>query len=158
MSNNRSGNCSKGATMQIMGFETTTIEAKRFTRAGEHVANVRIDHNSTVTQITKVSDRAALAEFRFTVNYGGMGFIKLEGSVTLDGEVGDLLKEWAATGSMPNEAANLVHNVVAANCLPLALLIARDIRLPPPFPLPRINIEKKAAGPAPRPAQGPEFG
>ena len=143
--------------MQIMGFETNTIEAKRFSRQGEHVANIRIDHNSTVTQINRASDRTATVEFRFTVNYTGMGFIKIEGSVMLEGEVEELMKEWTSTGSMPNETANVVHNIVVSNCIPTALLIARDIRLPPPFPLPRINIEKKASGPAPRAHSGPEF-
>jgi hypothetical protein len=144
--------------MQILGFETTTIEAKRFARPGEHIANIRIDHNSTVIQINRASDRTATVEFRFTVNYGGMGFIKIEGLVTLEGENDGLMKEWTATGSMPNETANIVHNVVVSNCIPTALLVARDIRLPPPFPLPRINIEKKAVGPTPRSSQGPEFG
>jgi hypothetical protein len=142
--------------MQLAGFETSTIEAKRFSRAGEHLANIRIDHNSTVTQINRVSPNTATVEFRFTINYVGMGYIKIEGSVLLEGEVDALMSEWSATGSMPNETANIVHNVIVSNCIPSALLIARDIRLPPPFPLPRINIEKKAP-PAPRSASGPEF-
>jgi len=142
--------------MNLSGFETNTIEAKRFSKTGEHMANIRIDHNSTVTQINRVSDRTASVEFRFTVNYVGMGYIKIEGTVILEGQVDDLVKEWTTTSSMPNEDANIVHNVVVSNCIPTALLIARDIRLPPPFPLPRINVEKKAA-PAPRTAPGPEF-
>lgn len=141
--------------MHIVGYETSTIEAKRFSKPGEHLANIRIDHNSTITQITKASDRTASVEFRFTINYAGMGFIKVEGSLLLDGEADALINEWRSTGSMPSEAANLVHNTIVSNCIPTALLIARDIRLPPPFPLPRINIEKKSA-PAPRPT-GPEF-
>jgi hypothetical protein len=142
--------------MNLVGFETNTIEAKRFSKSGEHMANIRIDHNSTVTQINRASDRTASVEFRFTVNYVGMGYIKIEGTVMLEGEVDALVKEWTTTSSMPNEDANIVHNVVVSNCIPIALLIARDIRMPPPFPLPRINVEKKAA-PAPRSAPGPEF-
>ena len=142
--------------MNLSGFEINTIEAKRFSKTGEHMANIRIDHNSTVTQIGRASERTASVEFRFTVNYVGMGFVKIEGTVLLEGQVDTLVKEWAAPSSMPNEDANIVHNVVVSNCIPVALLIARDIRLPPPFPLPRINVEKKAA-PAPRSAPGPEF-
>jgi hypothetical protein len=148
-------NSTGGGKMQIVGFEIATIEAKRFSKVGEHVANVRIDHNSTVTQITKVSDDVASIEYRFTANYAGMGFIKIEGTISVQGEVPMLMQEWGATGSMPNETANVVHNTVVSNCIPTALLIARDIRLPPPFPLPRINIEKKTA-PVNRPS-GPEF-
>jgi len=140
--------------MNIVGYEASTIEAKRFSKPGEHVANIRIDHNSTVTRITKVSDQTASVEFRFTANYTGMGYIKVEGSLLLNGEVDALISEWKATGSMPSEAANLIHNAIVSNCIPSALLIARDIRLPPPVPLPRINVQKPASPSRPT---GPEF-
>ena len=39
--------------------------------------------------------------------------------------------------------ANVVHNTIVSNCLPTALLVARDIKLPPPFPLPHITVQKK---------------
>ncbi len=138
--------------MQIIGFEMSTLEAKRFSRSGENLQNVRIDHNSTVTQINKISDHTASIEFRFTINYAGMGFIKIEGALVVEGDANSLINEWSSTGSMPNDTANLVHNTVVSNSIPTALLVARDIRLPPPFPLPRINIEKKIN----RPAGGPE--
>jgi len=141
--------------MNIIGYEASTIEAKRFSRPGEHQANIRIDHNSTITQVAKVSDETASVEFRFTINYVGMGFIKLEGSILLKGEVDPLVTEWRASGTMPAEAANLVHNAIVSNCIPSALLFARDIRLPPPFPMPRINVQSKGA--APRTQPGPEF-
>ncbi len=141
--------------MKVIGYEASSIEAKRFSRPGEHLANIRIDHNSTVTQVKKVSDRTASVEFRFTANYTGLGFIKVEGSILLEGDTEALIAEWKATGSMPGEVANLVHNTVVSNCIPSALLIARDIRLPPPFPLPRINIQKQ--GPPPSRPSGPEF-
>jgi hypothetical protein len=104
--------------MQITGFETSTIEAKRFSRAGEHISNIRIDHNSAVTQINRSSDRAATVEFRFTINYTGMGYIKIEGSIALDGEADQLINEWKSTGSMPNDTANMVHNAIVSNCIP----------------------------------------
>jgi hypothetical protein len=46
---------------------------------------------------------------------------------------------------MPVDEANIVHNTIVTNCLPTALLVARDIKLPPPFPLPHINVQKKGA-------------
>lgn len=131
--------------MQVKGFETNTIEAKRFSKSGERISNVRIDQNSTVTQISRVAEDTASVEFRFTANYVGMGYIKIEGQIMLSGEVGGLVDEWSEKNSMPDEAANLVHNMIVSNCIPTALLVSRDIRLPPPFPLPRVNIQKKTA-------------
>jgi hypothetical protein len=132
-----------GVRMQVKGFETHTIEAKRFSKSGERISNVRIDQNSTVTQISKVGEDTASVEFRFTANYVGMGYIKIEGQIMLCGEVSNLVDEWSKKNSMPDEAANLVHNSIVSNCIPTALLVSRDIRLPPPFPLPRVNIQKK---------------
>ncbi len=129
--------------MQVTSFEINVIEAKRFAKVSEKMANIRIDHNSTVSQISKISDSSASVEYRFTVNYAGMGYIKMEGNMILEVDANEVLKEWTATGSMPNEVANLVHNTVVSNCIPTALLVARDVRMPPPFPLPRINIQKK---------------
>jgi len=131
--------------MQVKGFETNMIEAKRFSKSGERISNVRIDQNSAVTQMSRVSEDTASVEFRFTANYVGMGYIKIEGQILLSGEVGSLVEEWSKKNSMSDEAANLVHNMIVSNCIPTALLVARDIRLPPPFPLPRVNIQKKSA-------------
>ncbi|HTY46541.1 MAG TPA: hypothetical protein VEH08_02270 [Methanomassiliicoccales archaeon] len=130
--------------MQVKSFEITGIEAKRFSKPGEKLNNIRIDHNSTVTQIAKVADDVVVADFRFTANYVGLGYIKIEGQVLVQGEVGDVLGEWQRMNSMPPDFANLVHNTVVPNCIPTAMLIARDIRLPPPVPMPRINVQPAA--------------
>jgi len=39
-----------------------------------------------------------------------------------------------------------VHSTVITNCLPVAVVIARDISLPPPMPpLPQMQAPKKSA-------------
>jgi hypothetical protein len=129
--------------MQVRNFEITVIEAKRFTKQGEKVNNIRVDHNSAVTQIERGPDNTAVIEYRFTTNYVGMGYIKMEGQIVLAGEVEGLITEWTQKASMPSEVANLVHNTVVPNCIPTALLISRDIRLPPPVPMPHINIQQQ---------------
>lgn len=129
---------------QVKGFEITGIEAQRFSKTGERLVNIRIEQNSSVTRITKSEGGTASVEFRFTTNYAGIGFIKLEGQIILQGEVERIIEEWNKKGSMPDDIANIVHNVVVSNCVPTALLISRDLRLPPPIPLPKINIQKRA--------------
>jgi hypothetical protein len=131
------------SNMQIQGFEISVIEAKRFSKQGEKLNNIRVDHNSSVIQINKISDGNAMIDFRFTTNYVGMGYIKIEGQLVLVGEIGPVIDEWTKTGSMPADVANLVHNTVVPNCIPTAMLVARDIRLPPPVPFPRINIQQQ---------------
>ncbi len=142
--------------MQVKSFEITGIEAKRFSKPGEKLNNIRIDHNSTVTQIAKVSDDVAVADFRFTANYVGLGYIKIEGQVSVQGEVAEVLGEWQRQNSMPPDFANLVHNTVVPNCIPTAMLIARDIRLPPPVPMPRINVQQQSPPKRPGDSSGVE--
>ena len=138
--------------MKVVKFETSGIEAKRFTRAGERVGgNVRIDQNSSITHITPAGEGRASIGYRFTVNYTGMGYIKMEGEMDFEGDSEALMASWSKDGSMPPEIANVVHNTIVSTCLPSALLISRDIKLPPPFPLPRVKVQQKAK---PRPSDG----
>ena len=129
--------------MQVKSFEMSVIEAKRFSKAGERMLNIRIDQNSSITQVVRLSDETVSVDFRFTANYAGLGFIKIEGQIVGDGDAEAIMMEWTKDGSMPVDEANIVHNTIVSNCLPTALLVARDIKLPPPFPLPHINVQKK---------------
>jgi len=133
--------------MRGKSFEMAAIEAKRFTQAREKAKNVRVDQNSSVTEVTKLSEDSAAVGFRFIVNYSNLGFIKMEGQIIVEEEVDPLIKEWSSSGSMPVDAANIVHNVVVSSCLPTALIVSREVKLPPPFPMPRVNIQKKGQQP-----------
>lgn len=132
--------------MAVKGFELTSIEARRFTKSGERHANIRIDHNSSVTLISQVSEKEANVDFRFTANYSGIGIIKIEGRLTYEGDAKGLYEQWSSSSQMPNKTANEIHTSIMNNCLPEAMLIARDIRLPPPIPLPKVNIKTSKKG------------
>jgi hypothetical protein len=47
---------------------------------------------------------------------------------------------------MPNDVATEIHTTIMNNCIPEAMLLARDIRLPPPIPMPKVNIQAKKKG------------
>lgn len=143
---------------QIVRVEVSAIEAKRFAKRGETVTNVRIDHNSTVTQVAKAASNKVNVDFRFAVNYSGIGFIVMEGSVLLEDENNILSDRWTATGALPKEEAAAVHNAVVSYCVPIAMFLTRDLHLPSPVPLPHINIqENKPPQMPPRSSIGPEF-
>lgn len=126
--------------MPVSRFEITAIDAKKYSQPGEKHKNVRIDHNSSVTQVVKTSDKEASVEYRFTANYSGMGLIKIEGRLVFEGDAASLTSQWSENGQMPNDIANEIHNAVMSNCIPEAMFLARDLRLPPPVPLPKVNI------------------
>lgn len=130
--------------MRIKTFEISAIDARRYTKLGEKLQNLRIDNNSTITQIIQISENEASLEYRYTANYVGVGVIKLEGKLHLEGSSADLADTWSKTNNMPPEVANIVHGSVITHCMPVAVVLARDIGLPPPLPpFPGMQAAKK---------------
>ncbi len=136
----------KDDALPIKRFELTSIDARRFTKPGEKHKNIRIDHNSSVTLVTEINDKEANVDFRFTANYSGLGIIKIEGSLIYEGNASALAQQWSTQNNMPNEVANEIHTTIMNNCIPEAMLLARDIRLPPPIPMPKVNIQAQKKG------------
>jgi len=116
-----------------------------------------VDHNSTVTLITEIADRQASVDFRFTANYRAseapIGLIQIEGTIVWEGDAKGLVRDWSAAGQMPPEAANEIHTVIMTNCIPEAVILARELRLPPPIPIPQVNIPQPGK---PGKQRGPE--
>lgn len=131
----------------IKQWDVNSLEAKRFSRLGERMVNVRVDHNSTVTAVVPVSQTDVSVEFRFTASYTGMGFVRIEGRIVLSDDARKpeaIAKEWSTTNNMPQDFANFIHNAVISNCIITATLIARDLQLPPPIPMPQVGVQGKA--------------
>lgn len=135
--------------MAIKGWELNSIEAKRFSKVGEKLMNVRIDHNNTVTGVTPLNQTDLAIEFRFTANYSGIGFVRMDGRIVVSDDTrspDSLAKEWSSTNNMPPDFANLVHNAVISNCIITATILTRDIQLPPPVPLPQVDASQQQPG------------
>jgi len=132
--------------MVIKSFELSTIDAKRLMKPQAGPLNVRIDHNSTVTFMTAVSDAEASIDFRFSANYRAqteevIGLIKIEGNLVYQGKAREVVKQWSSTQNMPPEVASEIHTAIMTTCIPEAVMIARDLRLPPPIPMPTVNVQ-----------------
>jgi hypothetical protein len=114
---------------------------------------VRIDHNSTVTLFSFNRENRADVEFEYTASYGSLGVIKLEGSLIYEGsDAKEIANRWGNKRQMPNEVASNIHTAIMHSCVPEAVGIAKDLNLPPPIPLPKVNFGKKKEGKI-----GPEF-
>jgi len=140
--------------MKIKNIQLKSIEARRYINRNERPKQVRIDHNSTVTQFTVEKENQATIDFQYTASYGPVGMIKLEGSLLYDGDdARKVSKEWNETRKMPNQVAGHIHTAVMHACVPEAVSIAKDLGLPPPIPLPQVRL---GAHPVKGQA-GPEF-
>lgn len=136
--------------MVVRNFEFNNLDARRLTKVGQGWANLRVDHNSSVTLITETAPTSATVDFRFTANYRAaesvIGLIQIEGQILWEGDARVLVKGWSAGGQMPPDIANEIHTVIMTNCIPEAVILARELRLPPPVPIPQVQVQ---TGPQP---------
>ena len=72
--------------MKIKNIQLKSIEARRYINRDEHPRQVRIDHNSTVTNFLNVKDNEANIDFQYTASYGPVGMIKLEGTLLFESD------------------------------------------------------------------------
>ncbi|MEL9998858.1 MAG: hypothetical protein QXG55_00420 [Thermoplasmata archaeon] len=130
----------------IKFFQISSIEAKRYIRADTLIPEVKIDTNSTVTEIRAIDKNQAEIEFRFSANYSGIGIIVMEGSLIWEGNVQKLENEWKTKHMLPDEVVSELHGVIINNCIIEAVIISKEIRLPPPIP-PPVQIGQKGKPP-----------
>jgi len=129
--------------MNIKNVQLKAIKAERYSDFTGGPQKVRIDHNSNLSRMEVISEGSAKVEFQYTASYGPMGVIKIDGTLEYHGDnVSTLVNNWNSTRKMPNDIASNIHTAIMHGCVPLAVGIAKDIRLPPPIPLPQVRIGK----------------
>ena len=127
--------------MKIRNIQLKSIEARRYIGRNERPKQIRIDHNSTISQIYDIKDKQATADFQYTASYGPVGMIKLEGSLIFeDDDAKQISNEWKNTRKMPNQVASQIHTAVMHACVPESVGLAKDLGLPPPIPLPQVKL------------------
>jgi hypothetical protein len=139
----------------IKNLELISIEGKRF--GGTKAKKVRVDLSGSITNVERDGEDA-LVSFRFTTNYGTLGRIDIEGKIGYGGENSDkLIDSWRENQKLEDDVARQLYGAMMGVCVSEAVLIARDLRLPPPIPLPPLPGAK--FGPEKKDKKGgPEFG
>jgi len=128
--------------MPVTKTEILNLEARRGGTAGKKM-NLRIDNNSSISMISLVSPEEARVDFRYNATYSGLGNIAIEGRLFFSGEAKELYESWSETGNMPEKSASEIHSAIMRSCLPIAVLLSREVKLPPPLPIPTIEVKKK---------------
>ena len=127
--------------MKIRNLKLKSIEARRYSDPNQKPRQIRIDHNSQITQVNNISENVASVEFQYTASYGPVGMIKLEGVLSYeDSSVKKIVREWQSTRKMPNDIASRIHTAVMHACVPEAVGLAKNLGLPPPIPLPQVRL------------------
>ncbi|MEA3136130.1 MAG: hypothetical protein QOJ26_1518 [Thermoplasmata archaeon] len=146
--------------MPVTAVNLRALEARRYQDPVPN-SQIRIDHNSTITLVAREADDRIRVEFGYTTSYGALGVVKVEGSLQFTApNAGASAEGWATTRNLPSDVAQQVHSAIMAAAVPEAVGLAKDIRLPPPIPLPQIQFQgQQAAKPAPKDSYGsPEIG
>jgi hypothetical protein len=113
--------------------------------------NVNINNNSTIVAVSRQGAKMNVG-FAFTSTYEpNMGVIRMEGDLEVEDSPENIeraMVEWEASERtrLPKEMAETVHNVILSNCIVEASMLARDVKLPSPIPMPQVTLgENKAA-------------
>lgn len=145
--------------MPVTAVQLKALEARRYQ---DPVPNtqVRIDHNSTITLVAREADDRMRVEFGYTTSYGALGVVKVEGWLQFQApNAGAAADGWGTTRNLPPEMAQQVHTAIMSAAVPEAVGLAKDIRLPPPIPLPQIQFQGQPPKAAPaRDSYNPEIG
>ena len=146
------------AGMPVTGIVLKSIEARRFSDVVPN-QQIRIDHNSTLTLVAREADDRMRVEFGYTTSYGPLGVIKIEGTLSFsDPGAGVAADGWATTRNLPPDMAQQVHGAVMGMAVPEAVGLAKELRLPPPIPLPQIQFQQAPAKPKADSFGSPEVG
>lgn len=137
--------------MTVIGFNFTKINVeKKNTPKGK----VNISNNITILDVDESTFVVGLEEqntlkvsFRFNSSYDPeVGFIELLGDLIYVDEkakIKDMVNEWKKTKKIAKEVMTELLNVVLNRCNIQALMLARDINLPSPIPLPKVKVEAR---------------
>ncbi len=130
-----------------MNFQVVfrSLDARRHAPGKDQV---NISNNSTITSVTMEEGKLSIS-FVFSSNYEpNIGSVRIEGDVKVDDKKEVLegaLTEWEKSNktNLPKDMAEKVHNNILTSCLVEASILARDLRLPAPIPMPQVNMGRE---------------
>lgn len=103
------------------------------------------DVEKTDLQIGPNKQGAVKFHFEFTANYEpGIGDMTMNGFLTFvekPEKVKEILDEWEKDKKLPKGIMSSVLNTILSRCNVEALIFAREVNLPPPISLPKVQVK-----------------
>lgn len=137
--------------MAIIGSSFTKINAEKKAPAK---GKINISNNASIKSVEeyplpgKTNQKGLKFTFAFASKYEpNIGEINIEGNVILllEAKKGEeVIAKWEKDKKLPKEVMTPVLNTALTKCNIQALILSRDIGLPPPIPLPKIKVEQKS--------------
>ena len=137
--------------MTIVGFSFTKLEAEK--KEGVK-GKINISNNVSINKveekslsITDEKQKVLAFTFEFTSKYDpDLGSIKITGDVlNMDSpaKAKEILDGWKKDKRLPKEIMTDILNTVLTKCNIQALILGDQINLPPPIPLPKVQVGQK---------------
>ena len=134
----------------IVGFGFTKLSAEKHEAAK---GKIDINNNVSVKEAKEDSfsmgkDRQSIIKFifEFTSKYEpSIGTILFEGEVLYLDEpkkIKEILNSWKKDKKIPSEIMANLLNTILTKCNVQALILSQEINLPPPIPMPRVEVSK----------------
>ncbi|MCK4714721.1 MAG: hypothetical protein KAT35_04045 [Candidatus Aenigmarchaeota archaeon] len=134
--------------MPIIGLNFRRIEAKK--EGGPIRQEVKVNSTPMISNVKEVTvpnltKKALSIEFEFLTRYDpGFASITLQGNIMyLADNNKPILDEFEKNKKLPEKTSLEVLNYLFRHCLLKASLLADDLQLPPPMPMPKITPKKK---------------
>ncbi|MFC1732644.1 hypothetical protein ACFL6I_20265 [candidate division KSB1 bacterium] len=138
--------------MAIVGFSFTKISAEKNSAAK---GKIGIKNNVSIKEVEKTDLHLGTAKqtgLKIKYEYKSvyepkMGEILLQGEVLdLEDEkiIQDVLKGWKKNKKLPDGLMTLVINSILTRCNIQALIMSKELALPPPIPLPKMGKQPNA--------------
>ncbi|MBD3209003.1 hypothetical protein GF367_01110 [Candidatus Woesearchaeota archaeon] len=136
--------------MTIIGFNFSKLlaEQRRAAKGTLKIGtNVKLD-DVHQTDLSFDDERGAIkVAFTYIVTYDpDIGGVELKGDILFMQEkkvIGALVKDWGAKKSLPKKLSSALVNAIMQKCTLQAIIMTRDIGLPPPMPMPKLKSSSK---------------
>lgn len=139
--------------MAIVGFNFTNISAEK---TGNVTGKININNNVMLTEASEVDvnlgsqdSKGLLLKFKYTCEYQPkVGKVSFDGDV-ISMEKAEVVKEavesWKKNKKIQEDLTRQVLSYVLNKCTIQAIILSKDLGLPAPIPLPKINPANKQA-------------
>lgn len=135
--------------MPIAGFGFTKMSAERKESKG---TNIKVENNVSIKSVEEIdlglakqSQKSLKFSFEFKAKFEpDFGEINLAGEVLLvedDKKAKEILKEWKKEKKVSKDILPVILNAVLHKCNIQAILLSREVNLPSPIPLPKVNYQ-----------------
>jgi len=135
--------------MTVVGLQFTRMLIEKHSAVK---GKVQVNNNVALTNVEKTDfvvgpskQGAAKFYFEFTAKYepkiADMIFVGFLTFVDEPKKVTELVESWKKDKKLPKEVMSNVLNTILSRCNVEAMLLAREVNLPPPIPLPKVTVK-----------------